>query len=242
MPPASRPPSAVATSRARRLPGYGPWRGAVNLAAAAALALAAGSVPARAAPPDLKILAFGDSLTAGYGLPAADAFTTRLQAALAAHGLRATVVDGGVSGDTTAGGLARLDWSLGDHPDLVILELGANDALRGLDPAATRANLDAMLAKLRDARVPVLLAGMRAPPNLGADYGAAFNPIYPELAAKYGVPLYPFFLDGVARDPALNQGDGLHPNAAGVAVIVGRLLPVLIKTIDGLPARSGGNG
>jgi acyl-CoA thioesterase-1 len=190
----------------------------------------------------VKILALGDSLTAGYGLPEADAFTTRLQAALAAHGIRATVINGGVSGDTTAGGLSRLDWALGDRPDLVILELGANDALRGIDPAAARANLDAMLAKLRDARVPVLLAGMLAPPNLGSDYAAAFNPIYPELAAKYGVPLYPFFLDGVARDPALNQPDGLHPNAAGVAVIVGRLLPVLIRTIEALPPRPGTAG
>jgi acyl-CoA thioesterase-1 len=245
MPPAFRPPSAVATSRARRPSGYGPWRGAVNLGAAAALALATAAAapgPARAAPPDLRILAFGDSLTAGYGLPEPDAFAGRLQAALAAHGIRATVINGGVSGDTTAGGLSRLDWALGDRPSLVILELGANDALRGIDPAVARANLDAMLAKLRDAHVPVLLAGMLAPPNLGAGYAAAFNPIYPELAAKYRVPLYPFFLDGVARDPALNQPDGLHPNAAGVAVIVGRLLPVLIKTIEALPPRSSANG
>lgn len=243
MPPAFRPPSAVATSRARRLPGYGSRRSAVNLGAAAAFALlVAVAAPAPAAPSGLRILAFGDSLTAGYGLPEADAFTTRLQAALAAHGIRAMVLDGGVSGDTTAGGLARLDWALGDRPDLVILELGANDALRGIDPATARANLDAMLAKLRAAGVPVLLAGMLAPPNLGPDYAAAFNPIYPELAAKYGVPLYPFFLDGVARDPALNQADGIHPNAAGVRVIVGRLLPLLIKTIDALPARRGADG
>ena len=139
--------------------------------------------------------------------------------------MEAQVIDAGVSGDTSAGGLARLDWALADAPDLVILELGANDMLRGVDPAETRANLDAILAKLREAGPRVLLAGMRAAPNLGPDYGGAFEGLYAELATKYDVPLYPFFLEGVATDPDLNLADGLHPNEAGVAEIVRRILP-----------------
>jgi acyl-CoA thioesterase-1 len=220
------------TGLLRRVPtpaGYGAWRVSVNLSLLALLLL---SPAARAAP--VSILAFGDSLTAGFGLAEADGFTAKLQAALAGKGIDARVINGGVSGDTSAGGLARLDWSLADKPDLVILELGANDALRGLDPAATRANLDAMLQRLRAAGVPVLLVGMRAPPNLGRDFVAAFDRIYPELAAKYGVPLYPFFLDGVAVDARLTQPDGLHPNAAGVEVIVERLLPTLLPAIAAL--------
>jgi acyl-CoA thioesterase-1 len=138
------------------------------------------------------------------------------------------VIDAGVSGDTTAGGLARLDWALADRPDLVILELGANDMLRGVDPAVTRANLDQMLAKLRASGARVLLAGMRAAPNLGTQYGAEFEAIYAELSEKYRVPLYPFFLEGVATEPSLNQPDGLHPNAAGVAEIVRRILPQVL--------------
>jgi len=227
------PPALRQTSkpcRDRSPAGYGPWRAAVNLSLLAPLLLLAPA--ARAAP--IAVLAFGDSLTAGYGLAAADGFTAKLQAALAGKGIEARVINGGVSGDTTAGGLARLDWSLADKPDLVILELGANDALRGLDPATTRANLDAMLQRLRAIGVPVLLAGMRAPPNLGRDFAAAFDPIYPELAAQYGVPLYPFFLDGVAVDPGLTQPDGLHPNAAGVDIIVARLLPTLLPAIAAL--------
>ena len=204
---------------------------------AAALFLA--PAPVRAAEP-VRILAFGDSLTAGYGLPADQGFVAQLQQALDAAGLAARVLDGGVSGDTTAGGLARLDWSLADDPDAVILELGANDGLRGLDPAATRANLDAMLGRLAAAGKPVLLAGMLAPPNLGPEYGAEFNRIYPELAAAHGVPLYPFFLDGVAAEPTLNQSDGIHPNEAGVRVIVERMLPeirrLIEQTRDAVPA------
>lgn len=187
------------------------------------LALVVFATPAVAEP--LRILALGDSLTAGFGLGPGKGFAPQLQQALARSGVQAEVIDGGVSGDTTAGGLARLDWSLADQPDLVILELGANDMLRGVDPAETRANLDSMLRKLKSAHARVLLAGMRATPNLGQEYGGAFERIYADLAAKYAVPLYPFFLEGVAADATLNQSDGLHPNEAGVAEIVRRILP-----------------
>jgi len=189
---------------------------------------------------ELRILALGDSLTAGYGLAPEDGFVAQLQRALDDAGLDVQVLDGGVSGDTTAGGLARLDWALADAPDAVILELGANDGLRGLDPAATRANLDAMLTRLGQAGKPVLLTGMLAPPNLGPEYGAEFNRIYPELAEAHGVALYPFFLDGVAAEPALNQDDGIHPNAEGVRIIVERLLPRLRDLIT--QARAGAAG
>lgn len=190
-----------------------------------------GSAPTQAAAP-VRLLAFGDSLTAGYGLAETDGFTRQLERALAARGHAVEVVNAGVSGDTTAGGLARLDWSLAGRPDAVLVELGANDMLRGLDPAAAQANLDAILTRLADRGIPVLLAGMYASPALGPAYAGRFNAIYPALAAKHGVPLYPFFLDGVATDPALNQGDGIHPNAAGVAVIVARILPDVIRLIE----------
>ena len=190
---------------------------------AAAAVLAAVSLPARAEP--LRIVALGDSLTAGYGLAAPEAFTTRLEAALRERGHDVVVVNAGVSGDTASDGLARVDWSVGDDADGVIVELGANDALRGVDPAITRDALDRLLAHLGERGLPVLLAGMRAPPNLGSDYGKAFDPIYAELAMERGAILYPFFLDGVAARPDLNQPDGIHPNAAGVAVIVERILP-----------------
>ena len=193
------------------------------------LILAVFAAPALAEP--LRILALGDSLTAGFGLGPGDGFVPQLQKVLLESGIAAEVIDGGVSGDTTAGGLARLDWALADRPDLVILELGANDMLRGVDPAETRANLDSMLAKLKAARVPVLLAGMRAAANLGLDYASAFERIYADLAAKYAVPLYPFFLEGVAADPRLNQPDGLHPNTAGDAEIVRRILPHVLATV-----------
>jgi acyl-CoA thioesterase I len=173
----------------------------------------------------VKVVALGDSLTAGLGLPADAAFPMRLQQALARKGVATEVVNAGVSGDTTADGLSRLDWSVPDDTDAVILELGANDALRGIDPAQARANLDAILKRLAARKLPVLLAGMRAPPNLGADYTKAFDAIYPDLAAAYGTLLYPFFLDGVAAERSLNQGDGLHPTAAGVDVIVAKILP-----------------
>jgi acyl-CoA thioesterase-1 len=196
------------------------------------LAIAGAVAPAQASGP-VHILALGDSLTAGYGLPTAEAFPTRLQAALRAKGLDAVVDNAGVSGDTTAGGLARLDWALsGSKPRFAIVELGGNDGLRGLDPAETRKNLDAILTKLKSAGVRVLLTGMMAPPNLGRDYGRDFNAIFPELAAKHRVAFYPFFLDGVAADPALNQGDGIHPNARGVDVIVERMLPDVTKLVS----------
>jgi acyl-CoA thioesterase I len=185
----------------------------------------------RAAERPVNIVALGDSLTAGYGLAANEAFPARLQRALSAKGLAANVANAGVSGDTAAGGLARLDWSVPDGTDAVILELGANDALRGFDPAITRKALEAMLRRLQTRKIPVLLCGMLAPPNLGAEYGRAFNSIYPDLAAQTGAILYPFFLAGVAADPKLNQSDGLHPTAAGVAVIVDRILPQVEELI-----------
>ncbi len=187
--------------------------------------------PARAAAPQ-TLLVLGDSLTAGYGLPKHQAFPARLQEALRARGLDVTVIDGGVSGDTSAGGLARLDWVLGSaNPDAVIVELGANDGLRGLDPKAMADNLDRILAKLTQRKARILLAGMRAPPNLGRDYAGEYESIFPRLAAKYKTALYPFFLDGVAAQPALNQADGIHPNADGVAVIVARILPHVEKLL-----------
>ena len=174
------------------------------------------------------VLALGDSLTAGYGLAPGKAFPAQLQVALAGNGIDAKVINGGVSGDTSAGGLARLDWLLGDKPDLVIVELGANDGLRGLDPDGTRDNLDRIIMRVRETGAHVLLTGMVAPPNLGSDYGERFNAIYPALAQKHGTAFYPFFLDGVAMDPALNQQDGIHPTAEGVAMIVEKILPVVI--------------
>jgi len=174
-----------------------------------------------------KLVAFGDSLTAGLGLPAAASFPAKLEAALRAKGHKVDVVNAGVSGDTVADGLARLDWSIPQDADAVIIELGANDALRGLDPKATRAGLDEIVKRLRQRNVAVMLAGMYAPRNLGPDYSAQFDPIYPDLAKAYDLPLYPFFLDGVATDPRLNQADGLHPTAAGVDVIVARILPTV---------------
>jgi acyl-CoA thioesterase-1 len=185
-----------------------------------------------AAGKSLKIVAFGDSLTAGYGLPAQGAFPTKLQAALKAKGYDVTVVNAGVSGDTAAGGRDRLDWSVPEDADAVIVELGANDALRGLDPAQTQRALAAILDRLAAKHLPVLLAGMLAPRNMGSDYTARFDAIYPKLAANHPVVFYPFFLEGVAADPHLNQGDGMHPNAAGVDVIVQRILPKVEELIS----------
>ena len=179
----------------------------------------------------MTIVALGDSLVAGYGLAGVDAFPSRLQQALADKGFAVTIVNAGVSGDTASGGLARLDWSVPEGTDAVILELGANDALRGFDPAVTRKALDAILGRLAARKIPVLLCGMLAPPNLGAEYGHAFNAIYPDLATQYAAILYPFFLAGVAADPTLNQRDGLHPTPAGVAVIVERILPTVEQLI-----------
>lgn len=198
------------------------------VATAIGLAMISG---ARAAAPQ-TLLVLGDSLTAGYGLPKHQAFPARLQEALRGRGLDVNVVDGGVSGDTSAGGLARLDWVLGSaNPDAAIVELGANDGLRGLDPKAMADNLDRILAKLTQRKTRVLLAGMRAPPNFGRDYAGEYESIFPRLAEKYKAALYPFFLDGVAAQPALNQADGIHPNADGVAVIVARILPLVEKLL-----------
>lgn len=200
-------------------------------------ALVSAGAPGHAAPaePPRIILAFGDSLTAGYGLPAAEGFTRQLEDALKAQGLNVRVHNAGVSGDTSSGGRSRLGWvlsSLKDKPDLVILELGANDALRGIDPKLTRQNMDAMLTELKQQNLNVLLAGMHAPRSLGAAYYNAFDAIYPDLAKKHGVPLYPFFLDGVAGNPKLNQQDGIHPNKEGVAQIVKRITPHVVRALQ----------
>ena len=184
------------------------------------------SPPASAADGPIRtIMAFGDSLTSGYGLPPADAFPVKLEAALRARGHAVRVINAGVAGDTTAGGRARLAWMLADKPDAVILELGANDGLRGLDPAETLANLRAIMEQLKAADLPVLLAGMRAPPNLGRDFGAEFDTIFATVALEYDALFYPFFLEGVAARPTLNQNDGIHPNSAGVAIVVERIIP-----------------
>jgi acyl-CoA thioesterase-1 len=174
----------------------------------------------------LHILAFGDSLTAGLGLELQQAFPARLEAALKARGHDIVITNAGVSGDTSTAGAERLDWSLSPEINGVILELGSNDALRGIDPQETEKALDRILSALKQRKLPVLLAGMLAPRNLGADYGKEFDAIFPRLAAKHGVLFYPFFLAGVAAEPALNQPDGLHPNSKGVDMIVSRILPI----------------
>ena len=189
-----------------------------------ALALLVLTAAGAAAAP-VTILALGDSLTAGLGVGPAEAFPVRLEAALKAKGHDVKVINAGVSGDTAADGAARLDWALAEPVNAVIVELGANDALRGLPVAQAEQALDRLLAALAAKKLPVLLAGMRAPPNMGPEYQAAFDGMYERLAAKHGVLLYPFFLDGVAADPKLNQGDGMHPSPAGVDVIVARMLP-----------------
>lgn len=195
------------------------------LAAIAALAALASS--ADAAP--IKILALGTSLTQGYGLPPGTEFTTVLQEKLKSAGVDAAIINAGVSGDTSAGGLSRLDWSLADNPKAAIVELGSNDALRGLAPAQTEKNLAAILSKLKAAHVAVLLCGMRAPRNFGPEYAAQFDAIYPKLAKHYGALFYPFILDGVALNPKLNQADGIHPNPAGVQIVVKRILPLVLR-------------
>ena len=198
----------------------------------AALALAAVLFcPLAVAAEPVGILVLGDSLTAGHGLSRQASFPARLQKALLADGIEVEVIDGGVSGNTTAAGLARLDWALASKPDAVIVELGGNDGLRGLEPKVTYANLDEILTRIRKSRLSVLLAGMKAPPNLGGEYGAEFNDVYAKLAVKHGVRLYPFFLAGVAAVPELNQEDGIHPNARGVDVIVRRILPFVKRLI-----------
>ena len=197
--------------------------GAVILVLAAFTAQAA--TPAIAKP--LTIVAFGDSLVAGLGLPQEQAFPARLEAALRERGHDVTILNAGVSGDTSAAGLARLDWSIPDGVNGVVVELGANDMLRGIDPQQTRQNLDAILSRLKQRNIPVLLTGMRASPNLGAEYASRFDSIFPELAAKHDATLYPFFLEGVAAQSSLNQPDGMHPNPQGVDTIVGNFVPVM---------------
>ena len=207
---------------------YGSWAALVQAFApvVAALALAATmGQPAAAADRPVRIVALGDSLTAGYGLPADAAFPAKLQKALAAKGLAVEVANAGVSGDTASGGLARLDWSVPEGTDAVIVELGANDMLRGIDLKVTRHALAEIVRRLAERHIAVLLAGARAAPNLGPDYGRDFEAIYSDLAAQNNLLLYPFFLDGVAADAKLNQGDGVHPTAAGIDAIVARILP-----------------
>lgn len=181
---------------------------------------------------DITVVAFGDSLTAGYGLAPEDTFPVRLERALRARGIRARVVNAGLSGDTTAGGRERLEWSLAGKPALMIVQLGGNDALRGIEPALTRANLDAIIGRIRAAGVAVVLAGMRAPPNMGDRYAREFNAIFGDLARGHGVTLYPFFLEGVAARPEYSQEDGIHPNRRGVEIIVERFAPVLAQAIQ----------
>lgn len=199
-----------------------------RLAACALLALSFALAPeagVQAVERLTKIVVLGDSLTAGFGLPTAEAFPAKLAEALKTKGIDVVIANAGVSGDTASGGLDRVDWSVPEGTDAVIVELGANDALRGLDPDITKMALDKILRKLADRRIAVLLAGMRAPRNMGPDYTRAFDGIYQALASTHSVVFYPFFLEGVAADPKLNQADGLHPNAAGVDTIVARILP-----------------
>jgi acyl-CoA thioesterase-1 len=197
------------------------------------LLLASPSAATSIAPPRL-VLAYGDSLTAGYQLPAADSFPSQLQTALRKDGMSVIVHNAGVSGDTTTQGKARLNWvltGLKAKPDLVILELGANDSLRGIDPKITRANLDAMITEFKKRGIPVLLAGMLAPPNMGPDYARNYNNIFTDLAKKHSVPLYPFFMDGVVLNSKLQLADGMHPNKQGVSVIVQRIKPYVTKAL-----------
>jgi acyl-CoA thioesterase-1 len=198
----------------------------------AVLAVATCPVPARAQGRSPRVVMLGDSITAGFGLRPGEALPDRLQAALRARGRAATIENAGVSGDTASGGRDRLDWAVGDGADAVIVALGGNDMLRGIDPAVTERALDDILSRLAARRVPTLLAGMRASRSLGEAYVAAFEGLYPRLAARHGAALYPFLLDGVAGEPRLNQPDGIHPNTAGVAVIVERLLPALEALLD----------
>jgi acyl-CoA thioesterase-1 len=192
--------------------------------------------PAMAHADQARLLVLGDSLVAGYGLPPGQSLPDQLQRDLATRGVSVAVINAGVSGDTTAGGLARLDWSLADNPDAVIIVLGGNDMLRGLPPEGTATNLDAIVSRLRERDIEVLLAGMMAPRNLGPAYVEAFDAIYPALVRRHDIEFYPFFLDGVALDPALNLDDGLHPNMQGISEISRRMLPV----VERLLARLGG--
>ncbi|WP_185984415.1 arylesterase [Aureimonas mangrovi] len=213
-----------------------------QLPSALVLAFVTGTLAVQAhAQERLQVVAFGDSLVAGYGLAPGESFPEKLQVALSERGYDVDVVNAGVSGDTTSAGLARLDWSVPESADLVIVELGANDALRGVSAQVTERNLDEILTRL-SARgdTEVVLAGMIAPPNMGGDYARDFNPVYEAVAERHGVALYPFFLDGVAADASLNLEDGMHPNADGIDVIVERFAPFLIERLEALrQAREG---
>ena len=202
-----------------------------NVSLLALLVMAAAS-PGSAAEKPVRILMLGDSLTSGLGLIKGESLPDRLEAALQTAVPGARVLNAGVSGDTTAGGRSRLTWSLAARPDALIVALGANDGLRGLAPKQTFANLDAIIGTAKKAGIPVLLAGMRAPPNLGKEYGAAFDAVFPRLAARHGIGLFPFLLAGVAAKPDLNQDDGIHPNPEGIAVIVENILPSVLKLIE----------
>ncbi len=199
-------------------------------------AFAQSSVASSGAP--LKMVVLGDSLSAGYGLPGADAFPAKLQKALKAKGIEVDMTNAGVSGDTSSGGRDRLDWSVPEGTQAVIVELGANDALRGTDPAVTRAALTDIVARLKSRGIAVMLCGMLAPPNYGTDFAARFNSIYSDLATSSGVPLYPFFLEGVAADPRLNQADGMHPTAEGVDIIVKNILPTVEAFLGSISRRA----
>jgi acyl-CoA thioesterase-1 len=201
-----------------------------RLAALATVLFTLTSAPVVAEP--VRLVVLGDSLTAGYGLPPGAGFPAKLEAALRERGRDVTVLDAGVSGDTTAGGLSRLDWSVGTDAQAVIVELGGNDMLRGIDPARTQENLNQIVARLSDRGLPVLVAGMIAPRNLGEDYARAFDALFPAIAERHDALFYPFFLDGVAADPALNLPDGIHPNEAGVDIIVERILPAVVQLLD----------
>lgn len=202
----------------------------------AMIAISAGMEPRAARSATVpRLLILGDSLTAGYGLDAAEGFQARLAAALAARGRPVRLIDGAVSGDTSAGGLARLDWALADGADAALVELGGNDGLRGIDPAITESNLAAILDRLTARHIPVLLTGMEAPPNLGADYGARFRAVFTRLGARPGVLFDAFFLAGVAGDPDLNQPDHIHPNPRGVERIVARLTPLVEQLLSEVP-------
>jgi acyl-CoA thioesterase-1 len=199
--------------------------------------MTAGTVLAQAPAKPIKMVVLGDSLSAGLGLSASAAFPTRLQKSLETKGIKVDMINAGVSGDTSSGGRDRLDWSVPEGTEAVILELGANDALRGTDPAVTRAALSDILTRLKARKIAVLMCGMLAPPNYGSEYAARFNAIYPELSKSFGVPLYPFFLEGVAADAKLNQSDGLHPTADGVDIIVKNVMPMVEALLGALSAQ-----
>nr|WP_175557725.1 arylesterase [Rhodopseudomonas pseudopalustris] len=212
---------------------------AMVIAALAMTAMPIQRAAAQAAAKPLKVVVLGDSLSAGYGLPAEAAFPAKLQKALQAKGIATDMINAGVSGDTASGGLQRLDWSVPPDADAVIVELGANDALRGTDPKVPQQALDEIVKRLKARNIAVLLCGMLAPPNYGPDYAKQFNAIYPDLAGKHGVPLYRFFLDGVAAVANLNQPDGIHPTAAGIDVVVANILPTVEAFLRSVAAQKG---